>query len=194
MPGAFNDLNMTPNALYRKVGELRAAGGSFVDLTCSNFTKHGERFPCDLIDDALRGYLRDRFYEPDSQGSLRAREVIAALYERRGMNLSPEQIFLTASSSESYRLLFSLLCDVGDTLLSPEITYPLFDIIAEDQRVELAHYPLHVTGAPRRWSIDEVSARFATLEEGRRNSQLVIPSVARNLPADEPHGTGCSLL
>ena len=172
MPGAFYELNMTPNELYRKVGELRESGRFFVDLTCSNFTKHGEPFPVNVLGGAVGTYLKDRSYEPDAKGCRRAREVIASLYEHRGLRVAAEQIFLTASSSESYRLLFSLLCDVGDTVLSPAITYPLFDILAEDQRVRLEHYMLHVTGEPRRWGVDERGLR--SLVHGRCRAILSI--------------------
>ena len=39
----------------------------------------------------------------------------------------PERIVLTASSSESYSLLFKLVCDPGDAVLVPRPSYPLVE-------------------------------------------------------------------
>ena len=59
-----------------------------------------------------------------------AREAVAADYGRRGVRVSPERIAITASSSESYSLLFKLLCDPGDSVLVPAPSYPLFEHLA----------------------------------------------------------------
>ena len=52
------------------------------------------------------------------------------------MRVAPDRIVLTASSSESYALLFKLLCDPGDTVLVPRPSYPLFEHLT---RLEACH-------------------------------------------------------
>ena len=44
-----------------------------------------------------------------------------------GVQVSPDHIVLTASTSEAYSFLFKLLCDPGDEVLVPAPSYPLFD-------------------------------------------------------------------
>jgi hypothetical protein len=62
-----------------------------------------------------------------------------------------DRIVLTASSSESYALLFKLLGNPGQTVLVPEPSYPLFDYLARLEGIEPRPYRLHFDG---RWHID----------------------------------------
>ena len=116
--------------------------GALIDLTDANPTRHGLLFPAEVLEAAARKYLNSRAYEPQPKGLLPAREAIAAYYARRSpsFEISPEQIFITASTSESYSLLFSLLAEPGDVFLSPALSYPLFDLLALHHRVELQTY------------------------------------------------------
>jgi len=56
--------------------------------------------------------------------------------------ISPEQIFLTTSTSEGYSYLFRLLCDPGDEIMVPRTSYPLFEFLADIQDVQLRAYEL----------------------------------------------------
>jgi aspartate/methionine/tyrosine aminotransferase len=58
---------------------------------------------------------------------------------------------LTASTSESYSMLFKLLADPGDEILAPRPSYPLFDYLAALESVRVRHYALAYHG---KWSID----------------------------------------
>ena len=55
-------------------------------------------------------------YDPDPQGAPAAREAIARYYEGR---VTPEEIVITASTSEAYAHLFRVLCEPGDEILVP---------------------------------------------------------------------------
>ena len=58
-----------------------------------------------------------------------AREAVAQYYSERGVQLDPDQIFLTASTSEAYSFVFRLLANPGDKILAPQPSYPLFDFL-----------------------------------------------------------------
>ncbi|MCA1754246.1 MAG: pyridoxal phosphate-dependent aminotransferase [Spirochaeta sp.] len=68
--------------------------------------------------------------------------VVAQAATRSGA-ISPDDIILTASSSESYRLLFDQLCEPGDSVLLPCPGYPLFEQLAAYSRVRPEFYQLH---------------------------------------------------
>jgi alanine-synthesizing transaminase len=54
-----------------------------------------------------------------------------------------DHLVLTASSSESYSLLFKLLANPGDEVLVPTPSYPLFEFLAHLDGVVVRTYPLH---------------------------------------------------
>jgi len=55
------------------------------------------------------------------------------------VEVSPQQIILTTSTSEAYSLLFKLLADPGDDVLVPRPSYPLFDHLARLDAVAPRH-------------------------------------------------------
>ena len=63
-------------------------------------------------------------------------------YAARGVTVNPENLVLTASSSEAYGWLFKLLADPGDAVLVPAPSYPLLGALAELESVTLRHYSL----------------------------------------------------
>ena len=132
--------SLEANRISRALEAARARG-PLIDLTETNPTRVGLRYPEREILDALAqpGALA---YQPDPRGLLSARRAVAGYYAERGATVSPERLFLTASTSESYSLLFQLLCDPGDRVLVPEPSYPLFELLARLAAVEIAPYPL----------------------------------------------------
>jgi len=80
-----------------------------------------------------------------------ARAAVVADYARRGVELDVNQVVLTASSSESYALLFKLLGDPGQTVLCPEPSYPLFEYLARLESLNPRPYRLRFDGL---WHID----------------------------------------
>ena len=139
-----------PNRLSRLLDDRRARGVRVLDLTESNPTRVGLRYPAEAIGAALRdaGAVA---YEPSARGLERARAVVSEWHARRGRPVAPERILLTASTSEAYAFLFKLLSDPGDLVLVPRPSYPLFDYLASLEGVRVSAYPLTYDD---RWSID----------------------------------------
>jgi aspartate/methionine/tyrosine aminotransferase len=125
---------------------LLAAKRSYLDLTQSNPTKAGFEYPAISLPAALH-------YDPDPRGLESAREAVSRYY---GGAMRPDQILLTASTSEAYSYIFKLLADPGDEVLVPRPSYPLFEFLARLESLNVRQYPLRYDGA---WHID-----FASLE------------------------------
>src|SRR6266545_4088917 len=141
--------DLRTNRLAALIEARRAAGAALVDLTQSNPTRAGIEYPADLLrplsdPSALR-------YEPAAFGLSAARGSVAADYRRRGVDVSPGDILLTASSSEAYAFLFKLLCEPGQGVLVPRPSYPLFEYLAGLESVAVDHYPLRYDGE---WHVD----------------------------------------
>ncbi len=132
---------LTPNRLSVELEERRRRGLAVHDLTESNPTRCGFIFDSLDILDALRD-PRTLIYEPDPRGLLSARLAVASYYAERGVELLPEQIFLTSSTSEAYSYVFRLLADPGDNALIPRPSYPLLDFLARLDDLELIPYRL----------------------------------------------------
>lgn len=80
-----------------------------------------------------------------------ARQAVAGYYAQRGQQVRPEELLLTASTSEAYAFLFKLLADPGDQVLVPRPSYPLFEFLAGLESVETRPYPLRYREG---WEID----------------------------------------
>ena len=148
--------NLTPNRLSQALAAHRAAGKPLLDLTISNPTECGFKYDGPGILEALSNPAA-LSYEPNPKGLESARRAVAAYYAAREDDVSPEDIFLTTSTSEAYSYVFRTLCNPGDELLIPEPSYPLFNFLAEIQDVKLARYPLLYDHG---WQID-----FHSLEQ-----------------------------
>jgi alanine-synthesizing transaminase len=139
--------NLQPNRFAKAVEEHRRSGKPLFDLTNSNPTTCGFSYPEERLFAALqdRRVLR---YEPESQGLRQAREAIADYYSGRPgffaaqARVDPSRIILTASTSEAYNYVFRLLCDVGDEVLVPAPSYPLFEYLADLADIRPVPYPL----------------------------------------------------
>jgi hypothetical protein len=90
-------------------------------------------------------------YDPQPAGSLAAREAVCRYYAERGHTVAPDQVLLTASTSEAYQYLFKLLGDTEDEVLVPRPSYPLFEFLATLESLRAVSYPLVYDGG---WSID----------------------------------------
>ncbi len=76
------------------------------------------------------------------------------MYARKETALNPDQVFLTASTSEAYSFLLKLFCDPGERVLVPEPSYPLFDHLTDLERVERIPYRLRPETGAAGWEID----------------------------------------
>jgi alanine-synthesizing transaminase len=147
---------LTQNPFTHAVEEMRARGARLLDLTASNPTQVGLKYDTEAILGALRSE-RALDYDPQAKGLLLARQAVSRYYcERRSrgdggsatdgspnrVEVDPERIVLTTSTSEGYSYVFRLLCNAGDELLVPKPSYPLFEFLADLQDVKLVPYPL----------------------------------------------------
>src|ERR671937_799993 len=99
--------DLTLNRLTEALGAARAEGRTILDLTESNPTRAGFDYPSDLLRPLAD--TRALTYAPSPFGLLDARAAVACDYARRGFDVAPERIALTASTSEAYGCLFKLL-------------------------------------------------------------------------------------
>jgi alanine-synthesizing transaminase len=134
---------LTPNRFTEVQRELRAAGREVLDLTVSNPARAGLRYDAESILNALSN-PQAMDYDPQPKGLARAREAVAAYYreQHRELEIDPESLILTTSTSEGYSYVFRLLCNPDDEVLVPKPSYPLFEFLADLQDVTLAPYPL----------------------------------------------------
>ncbi|NNM53603.1 MAG: pyridoxal phosphate-dependent aminotransferase, partial [Spirochaetales bacterium] len=128
---------------------LKRTHPDFLDLTDSRFHQNGFVPPFSVIRQAFEDYSKQPFYAPDSKGRLNTRETISRFYQTLGFDLSPDDILLTAGTSESYQHLFQLFCPRGGTIALPRPGYPLFEHLASERQT--AFYNLEFS---RSWQID----------------------------------------
>ncbi|MBI4428216.1 MAG: pyridoxal phosphate-dependent aminotransferase [Ignavibacteriales bacterium] len=126
----------------------------------SNPTSCGFRYDSRGILDALAN-VHSLQYRPDPKGLLTAREAVCEYYSGKDVHLDPEQILLTASTSEAYSFLFKLLCNAGDSILVPQPSYPLFDYLCQLNDARPNPYSLSYDGE---WHIDIHSLKAQTRE------------------------------
>jgi hypothetical protein len=154
------------NRLSELLARKRRQGVRVLDLTESNPTQAALEYPLDVL--AAFQDSRMLVYEPLPKGALPAREAVAEYYSRRGHEVSPERILLTASTSEAYSYLFKVLTDPGGRVLVPRPSYPLFEYLATMESVQAEPYSLHYHAG---WSMD-----VDAMPHGARAVALVNPN------------------
>ena len=144
-----------PNQLAQALEERRSRGARIDDLTVSNPTMCGIHYPEAELLTAL-SQRASLLYQPNPHGLLSAREAIVQYYQGKSLRVDPSNLFLTASTSEAYSLVFKLLCDADDHILFPRPSYPLFEYLAQINDVAVDHYHLLYDHG---WRIDLDSMR-----------------------------------
>lgn len=139
------------NEISRRLSQRRAAGLPVLDLTESNPTSQEGLGPSAEFLARSLGAPDIHRYSPDPCGLPETREAIARDMALRGVEISPENIIVTASTSEAYGFLFKLLADPGDEVLAPCPSYPLFEFLARLDALGLKFFRLGYDGE---WFID----------------------------------------
>ncbi len=152
-----------PDPLGSLAERLRVRGELY-DLTESNPTRCGFHYEDARIRTALAD-ARNLLYAPDPRGQASARAAVQAYYQARRIDLDPGRIWLTASTSEAYSHLFRLLADAGERVHAPQPGYPLFELLAGQNDLELAAYKLHYDGGA--WELDWESLESAWTPQSR---------------------------
>ncbi len=131
------------NALAAEMAARKARGLETIDLTESNPTRVGiVYFEAELAEILGRAAAVD--YPPHPLGLPEAREALAAALSRPGDSVSPEDLVLTASTSEAYSYLFKLFGDPNEEVLTAAPCYPLLDELAPLDGLVLRHFPLEI--------------------------------------------------
>ena len=162
------DWPLAPNHLSQLLRERQARGLPILDLTESNPTRCGLA----LDEQQVLAPLQNAYslvYQPDPRGLRTAREAVAQYYVERGVRLDPDQIFLTASTSEAYSFVFRLLANPGDKILAPQPSYPLFDFLGALNDVEVLPYPMVYDDG---WQVDLVA--LASRWDSRSRAVLLV--------------------
>jgi alanine-synthesizing transaminase len=167
------DWELTPNKISGILDDFKARGQAVLDLTESNPTRCGLVYPHKELLSALSDD-RNMVYSPSTKGLLASREAVAAYYAQKNIHVSPEQIFLTASTSEAYSFVFRLLADPGQSILFPAPSYPLFDFLVDLNDLERGFYPLEYAD---RWMVD-----FDGVEENMNENTKALVTVNPNNP------------
>jgi aspartate/methionine/tyrosine aminotransferase len=189
------------NAPTNRLTLARQRRGDVLDLTESNPTRAAIDYPLDALADAMARAARVA-YTPDPRGLMSARE---ALGNRLGC--SPDDLLLTASTSEAYAFLFKLLCDPGDAIAMPTPSYPLLEHLGALESVSVRPYALEFH---RRWEIsnapDDVrtivtinpnnpTGSFVTPSEQNALARLGLPIISDEVFLDYPlEGSGTSFV
>ncbi len=160
----------SPNRLTEALESHRKSGNPIFDLSISNPTECGIIYPEQDILSSL-SHRHTLSYHPSSQGLLSAREAVAQYYREKSIDVDPEDIFLTASTSEAYSLLFKLLCNRDEHILVPQPSYPLFEYLAQVSDVHLLSYHLFYDHG---WHIDVESIR-STITSSTKALVIVSP-------------------
>lgn len=124
-------------------------GKSILDLSISNPTKVELALP----DPFAIHQLRSDGYSPQASGSKEVLESISEYYRQEfHANVPADQLLLTSSTSEAYSYCFKLIADPGDSILIPQPSYPLLQMLVEAESLEGRHYPFHRVGSD--WLLD----------------------------------------
>jgi aspartate/methionine/tyrosine aminotransferase len=137
--------------------------GTLLDLTNSNPTKAGVRYPIDELAEVMSRAARAS-YDPQPLGIASAREAVA-----RELACDAADIVITASTSEAYSFLFKLLCDPGDAVMTAKPSYPLLEHLAALELIDLHYFPLEFH---KRWEV--VAERMTEAITERTRAVLVV--------------------
>jgi aspartate/methionine/tyrosine aminotransferase len=145
------------NRLTLAIEGRRARSLPVIDLTETNPTRVGLAYPEEKLTEILRQGVAAE-YRPHPRGLLEAREALATALTRPDDPVSPDDLVLTASTSESYSLLFKLFGDPGDEVLTAAPSYPLLDSLAALDALVLRHFHLR---PQRRFALDPEAVELA---------------------------------
>jgi len=133
-----------PNAWATLLEARRGANDPLLDLTDADASPRAAT-------SGASPALPPGVHVPDPRGRRRAREAVARYYADRGITVDPDDIVLTASTSEAYAHLFRVLGEPGSVFAAPRPSYPLFEPLAQAEAVGIEPWRLRHDGA---WHLD----------------------------------------
>jgi alanine-synthesizing transaminase len=167
------DWRLTINRFTEARRERERSGGELLDLTVSNPTRAQLDYDAVSIRASLsNSQVMD--YDPQPRGLVSARSAVAGYYREKNVDVPPESVVLTTSTSEGYSYVLRLLCDAEDEILVPKPSYPLFEFLADLQDVKLVPYTLVYDHG---WQID-----FPSLDQAVTSRTRAVVLVNPNNP------------
>lgn len=157
--------------------DREARGLPLLDLTESNPTRAGLTYSADTLADIMAAAAAAP-YAADPRGLRHAREALAAALSIDAAPVDPDDLFLTASTSEAYSFLFKLLTDCGDSVLAVTPSYPLLEHIAALESIKLDTVPFEFhpgRAVSRHWQLNAADVG-AHLHERTRALVVVQPN------------------
>lgn len=161
------ELSGEVNRLAKLYKEHVSTYKELFDLTISNPTHANIIYPSYEILSTLNN-KECLSYDPTPKGLYTARKAISDYYLSQGFSVSPDDIFLTSGTSESYSYLIKLLCNPDDEILIPAPSYPLLDFIATLESVEVVPYYLEETKNTWHFSPEQITNQI-----GRKTKVLL---------------------
>jgi aspartate/methionine/tyrosine aminotransferase len=137
----------------------KLGSSEIIDLTLSNPSRLFENYRKQLTEihrEAAESWLEP--YAPYPAGDPEARSAIANYYDERDADIDFSDIILTSSTSEAYSWLFKLHTRPGDTILTPQPSYPLFEHLC---RLEVAEPRTYRFNYEKGWELNRGSIRRA---------------------------------
>lgn len=173
--------SLKPNRWTRILKSVREDGCDLIDLAISNPSAAGFAWDAGTLANAL-GNAEIARYSPSPRGNANARQAVADFYKNtHHCALAPEQIHLTASTSEAYGWLLKLLTNPGDNILMPTPSYPLIAFLCGMEAVETRDYNL--VFRDNRWQIDFDSLAVACNEKTKAVFCVSPNNPTGNLPS-----------
>lgn len=156
-----------PSPEHARLAAARARTADAIDLTPSNPSEVGLVHPPEVY--AALGDPGAARYEPAPFAPWSARAAVVDHDARRDVEVTPERVWLTASTSEAYAQLMLLSGRPGDGWWVPRSGYPLLEALACPLGIELRAYSLGYLG---RWGVD--LAELAALVAAEPRSRAIV--------------------
>ena len=141
-----------PNRIHEALQEAQNSEIRILDLTISNPSQAGIPLPLEILRKAWMDALQQP-YSPNPRGSIQAREAISTYYAEVGQSVAPQDILLTASTSEAYSLCLKLFSEPGQEALVPSPSYPLLEDLCRLEGVLSKRYSLD--RIDEKWSLPD---------------------------------------
>lgn len=126
------------------MNRLMQAAGRMSGVLAVHSPDYDSLFPSAVLEKSFRKFVENAAYKPDPRGSFAAREAVSRWYrDSANLTIDPDDILLTASTSEAYAWLFRAF---GHEVAVPIPSYPLIEHILHYCGSMMRRYSLTAAG------------------------------------------------
>jgi alanine-synthesizing transaminase len=136
--------------------KVEAAGRPVRYLNIGDPNQFGFVTPPHLVEAVARAMRDGHNGYTASAGIIAAREVVAADFASRGVQVDPDRVLITSGTSEGLELALTAIVDEGEAVLVPSPTYPLYTAVLAKIGAEAQYYRCDHT---REWLPDVAHLR-----------------------------------